>query len=61
MIEDNVFVGMTTKIGPGTTIKKGAWIGYGNAFVNQVIEEMQKLAMLGLFLNRMKCFILSLD
>ncbi|HGF0773690.1 TPA: hypothetical protein ACF71Q_000912 [Legionella pneumophila] len=43
VIEDNVFVGVTTKIGPGTTIKKGAWIGYGNAFVNQVIEENAKI------------------
>ncbi|KGP63963.1 hypothetical protein EP47_08675 [Legionella norrlandica] len=43
VIEDNVFVGMSTKIGPGTTIKKGAWIGYGNAFVNEVIEENAKV------------------
>ncbi|MGM9454503.1 DapH/DapD/GlmU-related protein [Legionella bozemanae] len=39
IIEDNVFIGMSTAIGPGTTIKKGCWIGYGNTFVNQVVEE----------------------
>lgn len=39
IIKDNVFIGMPTTIGPGTTIKKGAWIGYGNTFVNQVVEE----------------------
>jgi len=44
VIEDNVFIGMTTHIGPGTTIKKGAWIGYGNALVNQVVAENEKLA-----------------
>jgi acetyltransferase-like isoleucine patch superfamily enzyme len=43
VIEDNVFIGMATAIGPGTTIKKGAWIGYGNTLVNQVIEENAKL------------------
>ena len=43
VIEDNVFIGMATAIGPGTTIKKGAWIGYGNTLVNQVIEENSKL------------------
>lgn len=39
VIEDNAFIGMSTIIGPGTTIKKGAWIGYGNTFINQVVEE----------------------
>jgi acetyltransferase-like isoleucine patch superfamily enzyme len=43
VIEDDVFIGMSTDIGPGTTIKKGAWIGYGNALVNQVVEENTKL------------------
>lgn len=43
VIEDDVFIGMSTVIGPGTTIKKGAWIGYGNTFVNQVVEENAKL------------------
>ncbi|KTD74634.1 hypothetical protein [Legionella waltersii] len=43
VIEENVFVGMATKIGPGTTIKKGAWIGYGNALINQTIEENEKV------------------
>lgn len=43
VIEDNVFIGMTTKIGPGTIIKKGAWIGFGNALINQVVEENTKL------------------
>lgn len=39
LIEDNVFIAMNTAIGPGTTIKKGCWIGYGNGLVNQVLEE----------------------
>lgn len=39
VIEDDVFVGMNTVIGPATTIKKGAWIGFGNTLANQVIEE----------------------
>ena len=39
IIEDDVFIGMATTIGPGTTIKKGCWIGYGNTFVNQMVEE----------------------
>ena len=43
VIEDNVFIGMATAIGPGTTIKQGAWIGYGNTLVKQVIEENAKL------------------
>ncbi|MCW8408312.1 hypothetical protein OQJ13_04920 [Legionella sp. PATHC035] len=43
VIEDNVFIGMSTAIGPGTTIKKGSWIGYGNTFVNQVVEENTRL------------------
>lgn len=43
LIEDNVFVGMATAIGPATTIKKGCWIGYGNTFVNQVVEENTRL------------------
>ncbi len=43
IIEDDVFIGMATNIGPGTTIKKGAWIGYGNSFVNQTVEEYTKL------------------
>lgn len=43
VIEDNVFIGMSTVIGPGTTIKRGAWVGYGNSFVNQVVEENAKL------------------
>ncbi|CAM3068963.1 2,3,4,5-tetrahydropyridine-2,6-carboxylate N-succinyltransferase [Legionella steigerwaltii] len=43
IIEDNVFIGMDTVIGPGTTIKKGCWIGYGNTFVNQVVEENTRL------------------
>jgi len=43
VIEDNVFIAMNTHIGPGTTIRKGAWIGYGNALVNQVVEENEKL------------------
>lgn len=43
VIEDNVFIGMSTVVGPGTTIKRGAWIGYGNSFVNQVVEENAKL------------------
>ncbi|WP_173238429.1 hypothetical protein [Legionella antarctica] len=43
VIEDDAFIGMSTIIGPGTTIKRGAWIGYGNTFVNQVVEENAKL------------------
>jgi hypothetical protein len=43
IIEDDVFIGMATNIGPATTIKKGAWIGYGNTFVNQTVEEYTKL------------------
>ncbi|MBL7481244.1 DapH/DapD/GlmU-related protein [Legionella bononiensis] len=43
VIEDDVFIGMATKIGPGTTIKKGAWIGYGNTLVNETVEENAKL------------------
>lgn len=43
VIEDGVFIGMTTHIGPGTTIKQGAWIGYGNALINQVVDEGSKL------------------
>lgn len=43
VIEDNVFICINTVIGPGTTIKKGAWIGYGNTLVNQVIEEHVKM------------------
>lgn len=43
VIEDDVFISMNTVIGPGTTIKKGAWVGYGNTLVNQVIEENEKL------------------
>lgn len=39
VIEDDVFIGMETIIGPNTHIKKGAFIGYGNTFVNQVVEE----------------------
>ena len=39
VIEDNVFIGVATVVGPGTTIKKGSWIGYGNVLVNQFIEE----------------------
>lgn len=42
VIEEDAFIGMATVIGPGTTIKRGAWIGYGNAFVNQVVEENAK-------------------
>lgn len=42
-IEDNVFIGMANTIGPGTTIKKGAWVGYGHALHNQVIDEHAKL------------------
>lgn len=43
VIEDDVFIGMANTIGPGTVIKKGAWIGFGNALVNQVIEENTRL------------------
>ncbi|TAL66111.1 MAG: hypothetical protein EPN84_00740 [Legionella sp.] len=43
VIEDDVFIAMTVHIGPGTTIKKGAWIGYGNALVNQVVTENEKM------------------
>ena len=43
VIEDDVFIAMSVAIGPGTVIKKGAWIGYGNALVNQVVEENTKL------------------
>jgi acetyltransferase-like isoleucine patch superfamily enzyme len=43
IIEDDVFIGMATKIGPGTIVKKGAWIGYGNTLINQTIEENAKL------------------
>lgn len=42
-IEDDVFIAMSNTIGPNTTIKKGAWIGFGNAMVNQIIEENEKL------------------
>ncbi|KTD62302.1 DapH/DapD/GlmU-related protein [Legionella shakespearei] len=44
VIEDDVFIGMSVTIGPGTTIKKGAWIGYGNDLVNQTVEENVKFA-----------------
>jgi acetyltransferase-like isoleucine patch superfamily enzyme len=43
VIEDDVFIAMSVNIGPGTTIKKGAWIGFGNALVNQVVAENTKL------------------
>lgn len=43
VIEEDAFIGMATVIGPGTTIKRGAWIGYGNTFVNQIVEENAKL------------------
>lgn len=43
IIEDNVFIGMATTIGPGTRIKEGAWIGFGNTLVNQTIEKDEKL------------------
>lgn len=43
VIEDDVFIAMSVKIGPGTIIKKGAWIGFGNALVNQTVEENTKL------------------
>ncbi|MDP1602885.1 MAG: hypothetical protein Q8M03_06425 [Legionella sp.] len=43
IIEDNVFVAMANLIGPGTTIKQGAWIGYGNVLINQVINENTKI------------------
>lgn len=43
VIEEDVFIAMSVTIGPGTVIKKGAWIGYGNALVNQVVEENTKL------------------
>lgn len=39
VIEDDAFIGMANIIGPGTVIKRGAWIGYGNTFINQVVEE----------------------
>lgn len=42
-IEDDVFLAMSNTVGPNTTIKKGAWIGFGNALANQVIEEHEKL------------------
>jgi len=42
-IEDNVFIGMNNIIGPGSTIREGAWIGYGNALINQEIEKNTKL------------------
>lgn len=42
-IEDNVFIAMSNAIGPNTLIKKGAWVGYGNGIINQVIEENEKL------------------
>lgn len=44
VIEDDVFIGMSVTIGPGTTLKKGAWIGYGNDLVNQTVEEHVKIA-----------------
>jgi len=43
VIEDNVFIGMSTVLGPGTIAKKGAWIGFGNSFVNRVIKENDKI------------------
>ncbi|WP_133128313.1 hypothetical protein [Legionella nagasakiensis] len=43
VIEDDVFIAMANTIGPGTTIKSGAWIGYGNALINQVIEENTRM------------------
>lgn len=43
VIEDDVFIAMTVHIGPGTTVKKGAWIGYGNGLINQVVEENIRL------------------
>jgi hypothetical protein len=43
VIEDDVFIAMSNTIGPNTTIKKNAWIGYGNALINQVVEENEKL------------------
>lgn len=43
VIEDDVFLSMNVSIGPATVIKKGAWIGFGNGLVNQVVEENSKL------------------
>jgi len=43
-IEDDAFIAMSNTIGPNTTIKKGAWVGFGNALTNQVIDEKQKLS-----------------
>lgn len=43
VIEDDVFIAMSVTIGPGTTVKKGAWIGYGNALVNQTVDEQERL------------------
>lgn len=42
-IEDEAFIAMSNAIGPNTTIKKGAWVGFGNALTNQVVDERQKL------------------
>lgn len=42
-IEDDVFLAMSNTVGPNTTLKKGAWVGFGNALANQVIEEHEKL------------------
>jgi UDP-3-O-[3-hydroxymyristoyl] glucosamine N-acyltransferase len=38
-----VFIGMNTVIGSGTVIQEGAWIGYGNTLVNQVVEKGSRL------------------
>lgn len=43
VIEDNVFIGMSTVVGLGTTIKEGSWIGYGNVLINQCIEENTRI------------------
>ncbi|WP_115708129.1 DapH/DapD/GlmU-related protein [Legionella sainthelensi] len=43
VIEDNAFIGVSTVVGPGTTIKKNAWVGYGNVLINQLIEENTRI------------------
>ena len=43
IVEDNVFIAMSCTIGPNTTIKKNAWIGFGNPLTNETIGEGEKL------------------
>jgi hypothetical protein len=42
-LEDDFFIAVSNTIGFNTTTKKGTWVGFVNALINQVIEESEKL------------------